>query len=339
MTSYDLAHRFFHEPEKRGEYANVNTSFSYYVRDDGSVAWRRYYSYSTCIAEIRKDRKGQDVLVISDDTYSHCTSKHLYELRRANPGLPVVDVPRVGAGFYYWSSLEGTYDFGRKLRTIKELTEKELCRQENRQFVKHFIDLYDKYIEHFSDMDKESKKLRKCAKVRKNIEIMLVKNAELLARKEKIAAMTDEEREANRVKRAAALQRKLEKFMNGTDTLEKIRAAYAMSYRMQYSRSGNEVTKVLRDYRNHLQSQKDEQGRYLSYVWIEGDHAKTSQHCQAPIADVERLLRLWKHRQNMVGQHAGMYTVLENDQNHVKIGCHVIPAWNIELLCNKLNVA
>lgn len=339
MTSYDLAHRFFHEPTKRGEYANVNTSFSYYVRDDGSVAWWRYYSYSTCIAEIRKNRRGQNVLVISDDRYTHCTSKHLSELRRANPGLPVVDVPRVGAGFYYWSSLQGTYDFLNRLRTISEMTEKDLRKQENRTFCKHFIDLYDNYIEHFADMDKESKKLRRSAKVRKVLEMVLVKNAELLARREHIAAITDEEREANRVKRAEALQRRLERFMSEGDTLDKIRAAYAMSYRMQYSRSGNEVTKVLRDYRNHLQSQKDEQGRYLSYVWIEGDHAKTSQHCDAPIEDVTRLLRLWKHHQNMVGQKAGVYTVVENDQSHVKIGCHVIPAWNIELLCNKLNVA
>lgn len=129
--------------------------------------------------------------------------------------------------------------------------------------------------------------------------------------------------------------------MGEGDTLDKIRAAYQINYSRYhcYRHDSSDISKVLREYRAHLQNQKDEQGRYLSYLWLEGDQAKTSQHCQAPIEDVTRLLRLWKHHQNMVGQRAGSYTVVENDQSHVKIGCHVIPAWNVELLCNKLNVA
>lgn len=336
MNTTILAHRFFHEPEERGDYARVNTSFTYHKYSDGLES-RRYYSYATCIAEIRKDRHGVECLVISDDKYSKCTSKHLAELRRANPGLPVVDVPRVAEGFYYWSSLEGKYDFGNRLRTISELTEKDLRQATNREFVKHFIDLYDNYIEHFDDMDASTKKLRKCAKVREAIEIMMVKNAELLAKKARIAAIPEEVREANRVKRAEAIQRKLAKFMGEGDTLAKIRAAYNMKYR--YAAHESEMTKALREYRNHLQNQRDMQGRYLSYVWLEGEQAKTSQRCSAPLDDVRRLCILWKRHKDMVGEHAGHYQVVERDDQHVKIGCHVIPAWNIELICNELKIA
>lgn len=336
MTSYDLAHRFFHEPDARGDYARVNTSFSYYKFSDGRES-RRYYSYATCIAEIRKDRHGAQCLVISDAKYSKCTSKHLAELRRANPGLPVVDVPRVDNG-YYWSSIEGKYDFENRLRTISGLTEKDLRQQTNREFVKHFIDLYDNYIEHFDDMDARTKKLRKCAKVRKAIEIMMVKNAELLAKKARIAAIPEEVREANRVKRAEAIQRKLAKFMGEGDTLAKIRAAYNMKYR--YAAHESEMTKALREYRNHLSKQRDEQGRLLSYVWLDEDgNARTSQRCSAPFDDVRRLCILWKRHKDMVGERAGMYQVVERDDKHVKIGCHVIPAWNIELICNELKIA
>ena len=336
MTTYELAHRFFYEPEARGEYTRVNTSFTYFKYADGTES-RRYYSYNTCIAEIKRDKHGELCLIISDDTYSKTTSKHLYELRRACPynASHVINVPRVSAGFYY-EGLDGTYDFCRKLSAIKAMTEKDLRLKDERWYVMHNLDLYDTYVAHFDDMDKKSKRLRKSVKLKRVVDMVIQKDMELEARRERLLNLSDEEKAQRKAKREAAAKRKLDKFLNEGDTLDKIKEVFSRRFGYRYNQS--DLTKAMHEYKNLLHYQRDEQGRYLSYVWLDGDMVRTSQYCKAPVEDAKRLCAMWKRHQSMLGEHAGMYTVVENDANHVKIGCHVIPAWNIELLCNKLNI-
>lgn len=333
MNTYDLAHRFFHDPDARGEYANVNTHFLKYNYGEGHEFWG-YYSYSTCVAEIRKNKFGTNILILSDERYSTFTSRHMRQLERANPGYSVVRVPIVDIGYGWWR-MDGTYNFLHHLDRVANMTEKDLRKQDNRRYVKHILYMYDEYVRQFSDMDDKSKKLRQSAKVRKVVEMVEQKNARLAEIQARV--IPEEVRAANKAKREAALEKKVKGIMSGEDMLSILQSAYNLPTYHRYTE--NKVRQALREYRNNLQNARDERGRHLSYVWLEGNKAKTSQHCEAPIADVKRLLQLWKAHKDMLGQHAGMYQVVERDDNHVKIGCHVIPAWNIELLCNKLNIA
>ena len=333
MNTYTLAHRFFHEPDKRGEYVGVNTHFAKRDYSDGTSFWG-YFSYNTCVAEIRKNKKGYNILLLSDERYSSFTSRHMTELERANPGYDVVKVPIVSIGYGWWH-MDGKYNFLHHLDRIAELTEKDLRKQDNRHYVTHILDMYDRYVEQFSDMDNASKKLRRSAKVRKVVEIVEQKNARLKEIQARI--IPEEVREANRAKREAAIERKVKGIMSGEDMLTILQSAYSLPTYHRYTE--NKVRQVLREYRNNLQNARDEKGRYLSYAWLEGQKIVTSQHCEAPVEDVIRLIRLWYAHRDMLGEHAGMYQVVERSDNYVKIGCHVIPAWNIELLAKKLNVA
>lgn len=344
-TSYDMAHRFFHDPSARGEYARINSSIRYSENDKGEYTNWQYVSYSTVVAEMRKDKFGENILIISDYKYSNTTAKQLRELENANPHYVAIYVP---VAAYSWRCpLSGTYGFKTQLQQVADMTEKDLNRAENREFVKHTLCMYDIYVSHFKDMDKESKKLRKSAKVRKALEIACKKDAELAARRNHVA--TPEElakREAERAKIAERLERKIAEFLGEGVSLDKLKAVYSgiQYYRRGYHYAYNNVTsKEMREcmtqYRKMLDSKRDEQGRTLSYVWLDEHGAYTSRHCSAPLEDVKRLCSLWKRHQSIIGDKAGSYTILENTADYVKIGCHVIPAWNIELLCEKLNIA
>lgn len=346
MNTYQIAHRFFHEPDKRGEYANVNTSFQYYTTRDGQLVWR-YFSFSTCIGEIRRNRRGEQVLVISNNKYSKVTSKHIYQLLQSCPfdGDHILCVPRVGNGFYY-NSIIGTYDFLAVLRGIASLTEKDLRRQENRHYVQGMVRMYDRYAEQMRDLTPEEKRLRKSARVLHSIDIAKEKDAALQARREHVA--TPEElakRAEQRAKREERIRRKMDEFLGEGDSLDKLRTAFSGR---GYWRRGHQydfkgvtdptIKKALTEYRDILEKKRDDHGRTFSYAWIVGDMVKTSRYCEAPVEDAKRLCRLWKRHQDMVGCKAGVYTVLENTPDYIKIGCHIIPKWNIDLLCEAFKI-
>ena len=341
MTTQELAHRFFHNPEMRGEYARVNTSFEYHYRSDGTRVWC-YYSYSTIVAEIRQDKDKHDCLIVSDYKYSVTTAKHLRELEHACPFWPdnILYVPIVHGRRWGLGEVCGLYDFASDLRNAADKSEKHLRRKENRDYVKHVVDMYDRYVEHFKDMDKESKKIRKSRKLAKVLEIIEQKEQELEARREHIASIPDEVREANRAKREAAAQRKIEQFVNTDNLLDKLRIAFDTKYQRIWNeyRTKDEYKKAVVEWRNSLKYRRDSSGRAFSYVWIVGDHAETSQRCNAPIDDVRRLCRLWRAKDRMIGEHAGQYTVVKNTDEYVQVGCHVIPTWTVEALCNQLGV-
>lgn len=337
MTRYDLCHRFFHEPWERGEYAGLNVHFHYYESNGQVISWD-FYSYNTIIGEVKKDKHGNNVLILSHHRYSSFTSKHISDLWRACP-FDVLFMPRVGEG-YYGRYMEGMYDFGYILKTIAAMSEKDLRKKENRQYVIKNLQMFDAYVERMSDMSKDLIRKRKSAKVRKVVDMTIEKNEALRLRYERLNSLSPEEQaryEEQRAKRRAAEQKRLEEFINGGDSLKKLRAAFELTSRRRWNESMEH--EILREYRDKLRKQTDDRGRWLSYVWLVGDHAETSQRCEAPVSDVKRLLKLWKRRENMVGEHAGHYTVVENTPDYVKVGCHVIPKWNIELLCNELKIA
>ena len=49
------------------------------------------------------------------------------------------------------------------------------------------------------------------------------------------------------------------------------------------------------------------------------------------------MLKLWKHNKLRLGMKLDKYTVLEIKENHVKIGCHIIPTKNLEELYSAIS--
>lgn len=317
MTSQELAHRFFYNPEARGEYANCNASF-------GGGWYRRtndYYSYNTRIASIEKNKHGENVLLISDYKYSKTTAKHLNELRHACPyGQDrIIDVP-------HCEQYERDFGFMNAMERVAKMDNSMLNRKEFRETFTKIIRMIDKYVEHFGwkSLPHECKLIRKRKSTADKLEYIRQKEIAIA----NCIEHSEEERAKNREKRAAALQRKIERLKEST--LEQLKLAFSHNV-------PKEIRDALKSFKNDLQTARDEQCRRYSYVWVENTtYCKTSQGVRMDIGIVKRLLKLWGDKCNMIGEQADCYTIVENTNNHIKIGCHIIPMWNVQALYNEL---
>ena len=318
MTSQELAHRFFYNPEARGEYAGCNAKFCNRGWDN---TIRSYYSYSTQIAAIAMNRVGEECLLISKYKYSKTTAKQLNELLRACPYdiEHIIFVPNCES---IWN-----YGFDYHMKWLTEITLKELNRKENREKFVRTLEIYDKFVANFGDkkMPKKCKLIRKRKSVKDKLEYIRTKDAALL---ERLSVKHEElkARIAEREREIKAAMRKL-----STNKLECVKIAFE---RQTDQRTRDIATR----YRRMLQDDKDCKGRNYSYVWADDVKIHTSQGITMSIQIVKRLLSMWKSQQNIVGEKAGSYTIVENTKESVKVGCHVIPTWNIVELCKQLAV-
>ena len=84
MDNYDFIEKFVNEKERYKKHVNL--------RAEG----KRLYSYSTCIAEKAKDTNGEDIMLVSDNTFSMTTARHLNILRNkcAQAGIRMVELPQ-----------------------------------------------------------------------------------------------------------------------------------------------------------------------------------------------------------------------------------------------------
>lgn len=311
MTSQELAHRFFYNPEARGKYAGCNASFT---------SNRTYWSYRTRIAAIVLNRAGEECLLISDYKYSKTTAKQLNELLRACPydSEHIIFVPNCE---------DSRYGFIYNMQWLTEYTLKQLNRKENREEFVRTLEMYDKFVAHFGDneMPKECKLIRKRKSIADKLEYIRTKDAMLLdrliAKREKLQA-----RIAEREREIKAAMKKL-----STSKLEHVRIAFERQ-------TDSKIREVAKRYREMLYNAKDSKGRNYSYVWTDDIHIRTSQGVTMTVDMVKRLLSMWKSKMNIVGERAGNYTILENTEESVKVGCHVIPTWNIVELCKRLEV-
>lgn len=311
MTSQELAHRFFHNPEARGKYAGCNASFT---------SNRTYYSYSTRIAAIVLNRAGEECLLISDYKYSKTTAKQLNELLRACPydSEHIIFVPNCE---------DSRYGFIYNMERLTKYTLKELNRKENREEFVRTLEIYDKFVAHFGDneMPKECKLIRKRKSIADKLEYIRTKDAVLLER----LVVKHEELQARIAEREREIKAAMRKL--STNKLECVKIAF--------QRQTDQRTRdVAIRYRRMLQDTKDCKGRNYSYVWVDEVEIHTSQGITMGIHMVKRLLSMWKAQQNIVGEKAGGYTIVENTNESVKVGCHVIPTWNIVELCKQLAV-
>ena len=317
MTSQELAHRFFHNPEARGEYAGCNAKF---CNSGWNNTIRSYYSYSTRIAAIAMNRAGEECLLISDYKYSKTTAKQLNELLRACPydSEHIIFVPNCE---------DSRYGFIYNMQWLTEYTLKQLNRKENREEFVRTLEMYDKFVAHFGDneMPQECKLIRKRNSIADKLEYIRTKDSALLER----LAVKHEELQARIAKKEREIKAAMKKL--STSKLEHVRIAFERQ-------TDSKIREVAKRYREMLYNAKDSKGRNYSYVWTDGIHIRTSQGVTMTVDMVKRLLSMWKSKMNIVGERAGNYTILENTEESVKVGCHVIPTWNIVELCKRLAV-
>lgn len=259
-------------------------------------------------------------MLISDRKYSKTTAKQLNELLRACPydSEHIIFVPNCE---------DSRYGFIYKMKWLTEYTLKELNRKENRERFVRTLEMYDKYVANFGDKDlpKECKLIRKRKSIADKLEYIRSKDELLIDRlivnREKLQArIAEKERETK------AAMKKL-----STSKLEHVRIAFERQ-------TDSKIREVAKRYREMLYNAKDSKGRNYSYVWTDDIHIRTSQGVTMTVDVVKRLLSMWKSKMNIVGERAGNYTILENTEECVKVGCHVIPTWNIVELCKRLAV-
>lgn len=317
MTSQELAHRFFHTPEARGKYAGCNAKFCNSGWDN---TIRSYYSYSTRIAAIAMNRAGEECLLISDYKYSKTTAKQLNELLRACPydSEHIIFVPNCE---------DSRYGFIYNMQWLTEYTLKQLNRKENREEFVRTLEMYDKFVAHFGDneMPKECKLIRKRKSIADKLEYIRTKDAMLLDR----LIVKREELQARIAEREREIKAAMKKL--STSKLEHVRIAFERQ-------TDSKIREVAKRYREMLYNAKDSKGRNYSYVWTDDIHIRTSQGVTMTVDVVKRLLSMWKAQQDIVGERVGNYTILWNTEESVKVGCHVIPTWNIVELCKRLAV-
>lgn len=311
MTSQELAHRFFYSPEARGEYAGCNASFT---------SNRTYWSYSTRIAAIVLNRAGEECLLISNCKYSKTTAKQLNELLRACPydSEHIIFVPNCE---------DSRYGFIYNMERLTKYTLKELNRKENREEFVRTLEMYDKYVANFGDkgMPKECKLIRKRKSIADKLEYIRTKDAMLLDR----LIIKQEELQARIAERDREIKAAMKKLSKSK--LEHIRIAFERQ-------TDGKIQVIAKRYREMLCNAKDSKGRNYSYVWTDDVHIRTSQGITMGLDVVKRLLSMWKNKLDIVGERAENYTILENTEESVKVGCHVIPTWNVVELCKRLAI-
>lgn len=84
-TSAEVAHLWAHQTQDNARCRNA--SF------DGF----KYYSYSTVIAEIRRNDRGEELVLLCVSNYSSTTTTHKYEVRRAVSHMNLIEVNHVRA--------------------------------------------------------------------------------------------------------------------------------------------------------------------------------------------------------------------------------------------------
>lgn len=260
------------------------------------------YSYSTKIA--KKDSERQ-ILFLSNRNFSPTTSRHLFLLRRAFDHWNIIYVNP-----YNLDDLDK--EWRDNIEAMKTLTEDGVPTKKELRY--RFRDYYST-----------------CHSMALLLNYPMKELVELDEMLEKICNY-DKELEEKREKRRVEKEQKALEFYkekaNEFDTTDK---------------SFKEVIAELKESALILPVQKYILDKYLgvdnsvdwSYIWKDGDSVRTSRGIKVPFREVECLLRLWMNEKPIVGKTVGCYTVLQNNEKFVQVGCHKIPVQNLEKLYNE----
>lgn len=289
-TNFDMAHNFFYNESGKDDYPNyMNCGYR------GNF----FFSYSTVIAMIVKNRKGQKVTLISDNSMSQTTSRHISNIWSASP-YDLYCVP-----FEYGETPKNVYKvasmFNRALSRNSSLkmtlqnNRREFCRVfvEAERFSKDILELL--FLDDYRELYNELKDPEK------------VKELKAKDRKERLEKL-----------------KKVRMFLKGKSYLDLVKYAY------EY-KTDRELD-LVRKAHEMLNPEKN-----LDFVWrTHSGYYRTSGGVVITKDDGDKALRLWKDGKLNEGYEVGNFSVRKITNDIIKIGCHTIPTKNLEELYNTL---
>lgn len=295
MRNINFAHQFFYDDNQNRWKENNNVS--YYDN--------KYFSYSTCIAKITQSKKGEFILLISDNNFSHTTTKHISEIRQANPRYKVL----------YFPQKYGAYDFD--LSYIKDTLIKSLdfyasskhTQKANRQGYINNFEMLKNLDEYLIDINKA------IFDKYKPLFDILTNDESLKKELERVRKKESEKRKALKIE--------LKTHLDNNNLLNLSRLAYS-----DFSELKSDIKSKIKS----LINPKDD----FSFVWVEGEKVKTSKYISMSIDEIKPFLLAWKKGLLKHGQNIKQYAILSITDDFVKIGCHKIPVENIKNLYSEI---
>lgn len=288
--------QFFHTFFYSGRSADKHGNLSY--------AYPVFFSYSTAIGEIAETTDGGRVLITSDNSLSVTTARHLNLLCNASP-LQVVTLPAVRGQREFNAPAILEYFKDRADLSHYKITQKaereRLLR--DKAMLKTCLT-----IKNFKPYFKDFKKLLK----------IFEKMAAVAIDPEKVKA--EKARAAEKAKKArAALERRLRAFAKKS-LLEQVTLAYSLPYGES------------KEMRQYLNPNGD-----LSFVRMaENGGIRTSKGLTFSATEARGFAVAYKAGKFVNGYKVGIYTVVQNTADFVKIGCHKIPRANLDQIADKI---
>ena len=285
-TNRDAAHAFFYNEADSVRFANGMS-----MRFDSNF----FYSYATVIAARTEGKDGRPVYLISRNTMTRTTAKHLCYLRSTCPA-DYVRVP-----FHYGDSFykPGFNMLNLLAQRFKEMLQSaaraRLTRAENRRAL---IDLYEDAKE-FSER---------------------VFTLDFLSDFSDAYTTAVEIENSSKEKRAERIKAVAEKAKAARAALIKAHG-YMGAVMRAYTEGDDKARRLLNP------------SGELSFVWRDkdGDY-RTSQHICMDRRAGDAALKLWAAGKLRHGMKIGIFTVISITRNFVKVGCHKIPAENLRAL-------
>ena len=130
------------------------------------------------------------------------------------------------------------------------------------------------------------------------------------------------------------VKEKLQNLFNKHNYLDLVKFTYTDFY---FNDDLLKAYKLQREFKSKL-NQDFNPKNDLSFIWVEGEHVKTSQHITVDLKEVIALLKLYLKGKLKLGMKISYYTILEIKPNYIKVGCHKIPMENINALIDYLGL-
>lgn len=277
---------------------------------------RTAYSYSTAIARVIplkgfKDadvttmRSSNGLTLLSVDSMSSCTCKHIQALKEASP-FDVLRVPfRFGNEYFDPSILRDNYlhDLGHyalHLNHVDERTKFVRLMESRKRLLDEAAEewarpLRDRRFKEFEDI------LGNLEDWRKNLKKKLAEKAA----KEEAAAKRMVSRYTRQAKTAQGY-------------LNLVRALFCW---------GEEARRMKPETKTALKAAFTKSGE--SYVWVAGDEIVTSQHVHVGLKGARVLLKAWAAGKDMRTLKVDNYSIVSYTGDTIQIGCHRIPRKNM----------
>lgn len=307
-NNYDMIHSFFYD-----------SLDSYCSKSWITVSYSRecLFSYSTCIAEFKKDINDNLILIISDNTFSPTTGKHIGIVRSANPHYTVISLPQYygNRGFYANDVLKSITD------TLK-YSSQQLTKQAYRNEFLNAYYMLDAYLQ-IQEFSPNFDKIQELKELYKN-------SFDICCDAEKLKELKTQTRKDN-AEKLKAKKEKEKQIKTFIDTyIEKNGyLTFIKTLLLNHQDIFNTGLKPSEVY--NVFNKKE-----YSYIWIDADKVKTSQRVIVDLKEVKALLHRFIKNKPILGHKVSHYTILAVNQDYIKIGCHKIPMDNIKALINEL---